>query len=136
MKANEWFAVIPFEKTDILIPQSYIGDFSFSGIAEENTSMPLFYIDKYFYGHKTEESKYSSLLIKCPRPFFIKTASLPEIKQLSLKTFSFPPALMKNKLQNMGCMAVSFENNRLQVIIDPERIRDTLSLNEDRGDLM
>ncbi|MBB5218019.1 hypothetical protein DYE49_07280 [Treponema rectale] len=124
MKTNDWFAVFPFGKTDVLIPHDSVADFSCSDISSPPGQIPGYCIDEIFSETppSPDSQKRNSILIRQKKTFFITSMSNPEIQHEEIKNFHFPPKLLRDFFYKKGIAALGFDKEKLKILIDPEKI--------------
>ena len=126
LKTNDWFAVFPFKKTDILISHDSIEDYSCTGINSSSPEIPQFCIDRIFTETDSDSGsiKQNLILIRQKKTFFITSSSSPEIQHEDIKKFHFPPKLLRKFFKQKGITALSFDDNKMKILIDPEKFAE------------
>lgn len=123
MKTTEWFICLVYGKYSFLIPHKFSTD---------NSAVPEMFIDfdriaMDLFSTETATKHTVALTIRCQKIAMISTSAIPTVFQARLKDFHIPSGLVEEEAKTAGIIAVSFSNNGISLIVNPELLHEKWS---------
>ncbi len=125
MKSTEWFIRLDYEKYCFYIPHRYINETS-------EYIEPEIFIDfdtmvKTFFNQENKIAHPTAIMLSCKRNALFTTSSIPSVVKISLGSYKIPGGIMAEKTKEAGIIAMSFEDEKISMIINPELLYEKWS---------
>lgn len=141
MKTTEWFACLSFEKQDILFPRDGILECRYDG---ENVSevrwndryihpVNLDLILKACFGFSMIGSLNCTLILRGLNDFAVRTEAVPVMKEIALSELRPVSGLAADFLLHSGIIAFRFLQNRIQYVVDIQKLMEKAGAGHDAG---
>lgn len=129
-KNNEWFAELRFGDIDLLISQRDIADGGYTADVQNafesaGENGQIFFLDDFVsrrLGFSCGDKIVTALKIKSEFPLFLVTSAVPKIRSFPLEELGALRGPIGESLLELGIIGFRFENNRIQYLIDTNKI--------------
>ena len=125
MKSTEWFIRLDYEKYCFYIHHKYVKETS--EYVEPEIFIDFDTMVKVFFNQVNRIAHPTAIMLHCRKNALFTTSSIPSVVKVDLAEFKIPGGIMKEKTKEAGIIAMSFTDEKISMIINPELLYEKWS---------